>query len=734
VKKLKSFIIDIKNRMLKLTKGTAILILLFLFSITAFAQDVTLEYIFQDTNLVNPRPTLKFINTESSKMYYYADDDYDGSLSLFDYNFFTKEQYKYVDSTLDASEYVIMPNGDALTIIKGDVFISKDFTSKRIFTKDVQLTETDKYEYSPQVIDNIAVYRRSGNFYLTVFDSLKAVTKELELTSDESDSVSNQPIAFSRKIFDSGGTLIRILFARYDNSSKKELIFPNFNDEFVKAEKQKRGYSKVKIFELDIRWGAKDSLYKKTIEINLPDSTLYSTTIAAYSPENTRILFDAETRDRHNRKLFIYDISARQMNEIYSESDTAWYERHSYVTEFLSNDEVLFESEVSGYNNLYKIRTDGTGFTKIAGGNYTILECETDNKNRKVYFSANIERPYEYFIYETDLAGAEPKQITFERGDVKDLRLSGDGKYLFYSQSFMTKPDELHCMELDGISSEQITHTVSPKFSEVEWNIPELITFPNNEDGQLIHAFIYKPQNFNPKKKCPLICFVHGSGYLQNVTYGFSPYRDNFMVNTFLTQQGFMILDVDFRGSMGYGKDFRNKTYCNLGYWEVSDYVSGVNYLNSLGYIDKEKVGIYGGSYGGFTTLMAMFRNGDVFKCGAALRAVSDWKNYYYANKWYTLGRLGDYAIDEDKEHYRISSPITYAEGLQGPLLLLHGMLDDNVFFQQSVQLNQKLIDLKKDFEIMYYPKEGHNFYRQSSWLDQYKRIWKFFEKNLKNP
>lgn len=720
--------------MTKLSKGTAVFLLLFLFYSSARSQEISLEYIFQDTNIVNPRPSLKFINPNSNKVYYYADDDYDGSLNLFDYNYATKENYKYIDSALDASEYVIMPSGDALCIIKGEVYLSRDFATKRIFNKDVQLTETDKYEYSPQVIDNIAIYRRAGNFYLRVFDSAKAVTKELELTSDESDSIAYQPIAFTRKYSDFSGTLLRMLFARYNNASKKELIFPNFNDEFVKAEKQKRGYSTVNLLEYDIRWGSKDSLYKKVTEIKYPDSTRYSTSITSYSPDGFSILFDAETLDRHNRKLFIYDVSSKQIKEIYSETDAAWYERHSYSTLYLNNEEILFESEVSGFNNLYKIRTDGTGFTKIAGGHFTILECETDNKNKKVYFSANIEVPYEYFIYETDLAGAEPKQITFEKGDVKDLRLSGDGKYLFYLQSYLTKPDELHCLELDGYRSEQITTTVSPKFSSVDWALPELITFRNEEDGQLIHAFVYKPQNFNPKKKYPLICFAHGSGYLQNVTYGFSPYRDNFMVNTFLTQQGFVILDIDFSGSMGYGKEFRNKTYHNLGYWEVSDYVSGVNHLKSLGYVNGEKVGIYGGSYGGFITLMSMFRRNDVFICGAALRAVSDWKNYYYANKWFTLGRLGDFALEEDKENYRISSPITYAEDLQGPLLLLHGMLDDNVFFQQSVQLNQKLIDLKKDFEIMYYPKEGHNFYRQSSWLDQYKRIWKFFAKNLKNP
>jgi dipeptidyl aminopeptidase/acylaminoacyl peptidase len=697
-----------------------------------FSQDVSLEYIFQDTSIINPRPSLKFINSGASKMYYYADDDHNGSLSLFDYNYVTDETFKYSDTGADASEFVIMKNGNALSVIGGEVYISRDFVNSRTFTKDIQLTSSEKYEYSPVAIDDIAIYRRGGNYFLIRFDSTKAVSNELQLTNDESDSISYQLIANSGTYHENSRTLIRLMFARYDNSAKNEYIIPDYSGEFVKAERRKRGISKVKYFEYAICYAGKDSLLQIITEFKYPDSVRYSTNYVSYSPNAKEILLDAETLDRHNRKLFIYDNNTRLVKEIYSESDTAWFERHSNTTSFISNDEILFESEISGYNSLYRINKDGSGFALIAGGEYTILESVVDRTKRKVYFSANKEHPYEYFIYETDLDDNSFRQVTSESGDVQELRLSGDGRYLFYTHSYINKPNELYYVNLEDYTGKQVTSTISPKFSQVEWNVPELINFNSEEDGALVYAFVYKPQNYNPKKKYPLICFAHGSGYLQNVTYGFSPYGDNFLVNTFLTSQGYVVLDVDFRGSLGYGREFRNKTYHNLGYWEVSDYISGINYLNLLGLINKEKVGIYGGSYGGFITLMSMFRSGDVFKCGAALRAVSDWGNYFYANRWYTLARLGDYNNEENKEYYRISSPITYTEGLKGSLLLLHGMLDDNVYFQQSAQLTQKLIELHKDFEVMYYPKENHGFRLQSSWLDQYKRIWKFFEKNLK--
>ena len=732
-KKLKNFIINFKFLISNIKlKGAGIIFFLLLLCFKTYAQDVTLEYIFQDTNIINPRPSLKFINSRTNKMYYYGDDDYDGNLSLFDYNYITDETFKYSDTGETASEFVIIQNGNAIAIIKGEVYLSKDFVNSRTFSKDVQLTESDRYEYSPSVIGDIAIYRRGGNYFLIKFDSIKTSSNELQLTNDESDSISYQILATTGRFTDTSKTIVRMLFARYDNSAKSELMFPDYMGDYVKAEKKKRGVSKVKLLEYEIKYAGKDSIFQIINEIKYPDSVRYSNVYADYSPDAKDLILDVEPLDRHNRKLFDYNITSKVVNEIYSERDIAWYERHNNATVFINDNEIIFESEVSGYNNLYKIKKDGSGFQKIAGNNYTILESVIDRKKGKIYFSANKVHPYEYFIYETDFEGITLKQLISDRGDIEDLKISSDGNYLFYSHSFINKPNELYYLRLDDYAGKQITNTISPKFSSVEWKIPELITFQNEEDGQTVYALLYKPNDHNPKKKYPLICFAHGAGYLQNVTYGFSPYRDNFMVNTFLTANDFVILDVDYRGSRGYGKEHRNKTYRNLGYWEVSDYISGINYLSSQGIINKENIGIYGGSYGGFITLMAMFRHPEIFKCGVALRAVSNWKNYFYSNWWYTLARLGDLKNDEIKQYYEISSPITYAEGLQGQLLMTHGMLDDNVFFQDMVQLTQKLIDSKKDFDLMMYPKENHNFYRQTSWLDQYKRIWKFFEKNLK--
>jgi dipeptidyl aminopeptidase/acylaminoacyl peptidase len=709
------------------------LLITLLQSACIFGQDVTLDYIFQDTNIINPRPSLKQINAKSNKIFYYANDNYGDNLDLFDYNYITGETFKYSDTGKTPSEFSVLPNGDLLSIIDGDLFISKNFSAARLYTKDIQLTETEKYEYSPHVYGDLVIYRRTGNYFMLRFDSAKVSGKELQLTSDESDSVSYQILAVSEKQ-DEAGYLMRLLFARYDNTTKETFLFPNYSREFVSTDKQKRGISKVKLLEYEIKEtpAKKDSLYSIITQVKYPDTVRYSTQYANYTPDNKNIILDVDAMDRHSRKIFNYDIAGKSAREIYTEQDTAWFERHSNAPGFTNDNAYVFESEIPGYNNLYRINTDGTGLKNITPGNYTVLESIIDRTKGLIYFTANPNTPVNYNLYKVNVDGSGFTQLTSDPGDVENLRITPDGDYLFYEHSYINLPNELYKFDMRSLIQTQITNTISPKFSQVNWVLPELVNFNNEEDGHLLYGFVYKPKDFNPKKKYPLICFVHGSGYLQNVTNGFSPYRDNFMVNTYLVSQGFIVLEVDFRGSLGYGKEHRNKTYRNLGYWEVSDYISGVNYLNGLGYINKDKVGLYGGSYGGFITLMALFRHPEVFKCGVALRAVANWKNYFYSNWWYTLARLGDYNNEENKKYYEQSSPITYAENLSVPLLLTHGMLDDNVFFQDMVQLTQKLIELKKDFDVMIYPKEYHGFHLQSSWLDQYKRIYKFFEKNLK--
>ena len=201
----------------------------------------------------------------------------------------------------------------------------------------------------------------------------------------------------------------------------------------------------------------------------------------------------------------------------------------------------------------------------------------------------------------------------------------------------------------------------------------------------------------------------------------------SYMFNNLLADQGYTVLDIDYRASAGYGRDWRTAIYRHMGGKDLDDEVDAAGYMvKELG-VDPKRIGMYGGSYGGFMTLMALFTKPGVFAAGAALRPVTDWAHY---NEGYTAAILNE--PYDDSLAYRRSSPIYFAEGLQDHLLLCHGMVDENVHFQDDVRLAQRLIELGKDnWELAVYPMEDHGFEEPSSWTDEYKRILKLFNSNL---
>jgi dipeptidyl aminopeptidase/acylaminoacyl peptidase len=308
-----------------------------------------------------------------------------------------------------------------------------------------------------------------------------------------------------------------------------------------------------------------------------------------------------------------------------------------------------------------------------------------------------------------------------------DVSLSPDEKNMAILYSYSNKPWELYLQANTPQSQpQQLTSGQSEAFKSYNWRDPQLIKFKAS-DGEMVPARLYVPEP--EKKNGAAVIFVHGAGYLQNAHKWWSSYFREYMFHNLLTDLGYTVLDIDYRGSAGYGRDWRTGIYRHMGGKDLSDQVDGVKYLvENLG-VNPEKVGIYGGSYGGFITLMALFNAPDSFTSGAALRSVTDWAHY---NHGYTSNILNE--PFNDPIAYRRSSPIYFAEGLKGNLLIAHGMVDVNVHFQDVVRLAQRLIELgKENWEMALYPVEDHGFVEPSSWTDEYKRILKLFNDTLIN-
>ena len=401
-----------------------------------------------------------------------------------------------------------------------------------------------------------------------------------------------------------------------------------------------------------------------------------------------------------------------------------WYDTGSI--DWLDNDHFYYQSEASGYSHIYVYNINNGDKKQLTNGKWEVQNLQLSHDKKTFYFNANIDHPGDYQYYRLAVNGGEPVKLTSVKGD-NDVSLSPDEKWLAIRYSYTNKPWELYLQpNKPGAKAVQVTRSTSAEFNSYAWRDAPIITFKNRY-GSDVYARLYLPKNPDPAK--PVVVFVHGAGYLQNVMYAWSYYFREMMFNNMLTDQGYTVLDIDYSGSAGYGRDWRTAIYRHMGGKDLSDQVDGVKYLVDNYGVNPKHVGIYGGSYGGFMTLMAMFTAPNVFKSGAAIRSVTDWAHY---NHEYTANILNEPYNDEND--YRLSSPIYFADGLKGNLLMLHGMIDQNVNFQDIVRLTQKLIELhKENWWLAPYPIEDHAFEQPSSWTDEYKRIYKLFQETLKN-
>ncbi len=393
---------------------------------------------------------------------------------------------------------------------------------------------------------------------------------------------------------------------------------------------------------------------------------------------------------------------------------------------WIDEEHIYFQSEATGYSHLYTANIHSGEKKQLTDGNWEVRSLELSADKKHFYITANKDHPGITHFYRLPVTGGPLLQITNQKGG-NEVTMSPDEKWLAIRYSYSNKPWELYIQEnRPGAELTQVTYSTTEEFDAYAWREPEVISFKNRH-GDDVYARLYQPEN--PKESRPAVIFVHGAGYLQNVHFWWSQYFREYMFHNLLVDLGYTVLDIDFTASSGYGRDHRTGIYRHMGGKDLSDQVDGAKLLIEKYGVNAKNIGIYGGSYGGFITLMALFNEPDVFAAGAALRSVTDWAHY---NHGYTSNILNQ--PFDDPIAYRRSSPIYFAEGLQGHLLMCHGMLDVNVHFQDIVRVSQRLIELGKDnWELAVYPVEDHAFTTPSGWTDEYKRILKLFEERLTN-
>ncbi|MCX6543008.1 MAG: prolyl oligopeptidase family serine peptidase [Acidobacteria bacterium] len=466
------------------------------------------------------------------------------------------------------------------------------------------------------------------------------------------------------------------------------------------------------------------------------------------SDDGSRCVTAVRARDNKDRWLVTIDPATGKATAIDNLHDNAWIREGSVATAtggggfgggggaglawLPDNARVIFMAEKDGWMHLYSL--DVTAAPPVAkpltSGKWEVASARLSNDRSRIFFASSEVHPGERHFYTMSVNGGAPTRITTATGG-HDVTVSPDEKSLAVVYSSSTKPPELFVMPFAaGAQPKQVTTSPTQDFLSFKWIDPKIVTY-KARDGAIVYARLYTPEMIGAKRdpKHLAVVFVHGAGYLQFVTKAWpSSYYREHLFHNLLASRGYVVICPDYRASAGYGRDWRTGIYEHMGGKDLEDSVDAARFVVATEKVDAKRIGIYGGSYGGFLTLMAMFTTPDVFAAGAALRPVTDWAHY---NHSYTAPILN--LPQTSVEAYKRSSPIYFAEGLKGQLLICHGMVDTNVFFQDTVRLTERLIELRKTtWSVAPYPVENHGFTEETSWADEYKRIFKLFEDYLR--
>ncbi|HEX5436050.1 MAG TPA: prolyl oligopeptidase family serine peptidase [Gemmatimonadaceae bacterium] len=443
---------------------------------------------------------------------------------------------------------------------------------------------------------------------------------------------------------------------------------------------------------------------------------------------STALLF-AVSRNYKTRYLETVDADSGRLTSVDVLRDTAWVGGPCFGCGgwYDGGKRFWYVSEADGWAHLYTRAADGSDEQQLTRGQWEVQDVALSPDKRWFYLHTSEVSPFERQFYRMSVSGGARERITTRKGG-HTVTVSPNGRLLADIYSSVNRPPDLFVMRNSpGATMAQLTTSPTKAWLSVPWIVPDIVMVPAS-DGVQVPAHIYRPSDMHATPNGAAVIFVHGAGYLQNVMdYWSSSYPREYMFNQFLASKGYVVLDMDYRGSAGHGRDWRTAIYRHMGGRDLQDEVDGSHYLTKTLGIPPERVGIYGGSYGGFMTLMALFTAPKYFGAGAALRSVTDWADY---NHWYTSRILN--LPQDDSVAYRQSSPIYFAQGLEDPLLMAHGMVDTNVHFQDIVRLTQRLIELgKTNWQLAVYPVESHGFVRPSSWTDEYRRIFTLFQTTI---
>jgi dipeptidyl-peptidase-4 len=394
------------------------------------------------------------------------------------------------------------------------------------------------------------------------------------------------------------------------------------------------------------------------------------------------------------------------------------------ITYLPDNESFLLISEKSGYFHFYNYNFITGASVPVTSGDYDIASLlSVDFKRGVLYYTSHEESPIEEHIYSVKLNGKGKKKISIRPGSNSAVFSKSCNYYILTHSDANTPPSYvLYDRKGKEIRVLEDNSDLRDKQQEYAFGQVEFMKVPT-ASGQLLNGYMIKPTDFDPQKSYPLFIFVYGGPESQNVTDSWNYRMPWFQL---LIQEGYIVACVDNRGTNGRGEAFRKATYMQLGKLETIDQVESATYLSELDYIDEERIGIFGWSYGGFMTNLCLTKGGGLFRMGISVAPVTNWRYYdtIYTERFMRTPQ-------ENPDGYDDNSPINYADQLEGKLLLIHGTADDNVHYQNSIDFVSALVEANKQFEMQFYPNKNHGIYGGNTTIHLYRRMTDFILENL---
>lgn len=515
----------------------------------------------------------------------------------------------------------------------------------------------------------------------------------------------------------------RIAFYRFDETNVPEFNMAKYGslyptDYTFKYPKVGEENSKVSIHIFDLTTG-------QTTKLNVSNAeTEYIPRIKwTHDPQ----LLSVQRMNRHQNKvdLLFVNTATGEVKTLFTESSDYYISITDNLTFLDNGKQFLWTSEQDGYNHIYLFGLDGKLVNQVTKGPWDVMNfLGVDQKSGLVYYVSSEVSPLERHIYSVKLNGKKQARLTDGTG-THEIEFSKNFKYGLHTFSNTSTPYQITIADNKLKEIRLLKDNTALKKNAEDYGTTTKAFFSfKTPEGNDLNGWMIKPPDFDPAKKYPVLMYVYGGPGSQTVKNGWGNRNDYWFY--YLAQQGYIIASVDNRGTGARGEHFKKITYLKLGEYETQDQIAAAKHLSSLAYVDGNRIGIFGWSYGGYMSSNCLFRAADVFKSAIAVAPVTHWKYY---DTIYTERFMRTY--EENKKGYDNGSPITHAKGLEGKFLLIHGTADDNVHFQNSVEMVAALVEAGKQFDSFYYPDKNHGISGRNTSLHLYTMMTRFLIENL---